>query len=121
MNTTATNRPPYSIRFPLTKEKTNYRRGHGPRYRLTVDRTGLRGARACIAGMIASALLYRDGIAARTSNTMLQRAERLGMRHAALWARVFAGQIRDDDARLDAVSAERTRLILAIVGKTSAA
>jgi hypothetical protein len=96
----------------MTRERTGYRRG--PRYRRVVDKSGLDGARFCAASMINSALLYRD--AAPHPRPEFNKADRLGMRLMALWARVFAGQIDGNDPRLDATQAERTALITAVCG-----
>ncbi|MBA4136745.1 MAG: hypothetical protein C0518_05460 [Opitutus sp.] len=109
---TAQPRNVYSIRFPMTKERTGYRRG--PRFRRVVDSTGLGGAPFCAARMINSAMLYRD--AAPHARAELNKADRLGMRVSALWARVFAGQIENDDPRIEAAQRERHELITAVAG-----
>lgn len=99
-------RPVYSIRFPMKKERTGYRRG--PRFRLVVDKAGLWGARSCAASMVNSAMLYRSQADAAADPR--QRAfYRASMRVMALWARVFAGHLENSDARIDAAQAESTR------------
>lgn len=98
---------PYSIRFPLKKERCSYDRR---RWRRVVDKSGLDGARFCAAGMVNGALLYRAE-ANGAATALRQKIARLGMRADALWARVFAGQIDQHDARLDAASQERGRLV----------
>jgi hypothetical protein len=105
------NRPPYSIRFPLITERT--RVGRKVFKRLKVDQTGLHGARFCAAGMVSSALLYRDAAPSQFPEraALYLRINRLGMRQSALWARLFAGQIKDNDPRLAAVDAERGELV----------
>lgn len=100
----------YSIRFPLVIVKT--RIGRHIYRALEADKTGLHGARLCAAGMITSAIHYRDRAAIIISQAELSdRIAKLGMRHSALWARVFAGQISGDDPRLDSVMEERRRLM----------
>lgn len=99
-------RPPYSIRFPIIKQRT--RVGRRVVVRLVADQTDLWGARFCAAGMVSSAMLYRD-----TAPSIFpeRRARylwlnRLQMRQSALWARLFAGQINEADPRLAEVTAE---------------
>lgn len=123
MNTTdsiTSDRPIYSIRFPLVKERTGNKRG--PRFRLVPDKSGLFGARACAAGMVAAAIHRRDSARkhvqeaarfAEMGDLRKARIERLSaererntMRRHALWARVWAGHIEDNDARLQKLSQE---------------
>lgn len=96
-------RPVYSIRFPMAKERTGYRRG--PRFRVVPDKTGLFGARKIAATMIGSALIRRDR-ANRETDARLVRYQRASMRMMALWARVWAGQMDQHDARIGAAQAE---------------
>lgn len=110
-------RPIYSIRFPLVKEKTGYRKG--PRYRLMADKSGLWGARACAAGMVSSAILYRDSHISKSPLGL--KLDRLQMRTSALWARVFAGHIEDTDARLLALEAECRALMTQFMASSWAA
>lgn len=109
-------RPVYSICFPLVKEKTGYRKG--PRYRLVPDKTGLHGARACAADMVGVAMLDRDH---RTTSPAHARINRLHMRISALWARVFAGHIESDDARLLAAHAACRELMKEFMAQSAAA
>ena len=110
----------YSIRFSFTRERTGYRRG--PRFRRIVDCSNLDGAQACAARMINSAMLYRDGrqpeFVAEKKAALGCRIARLGMRGSALWARVFAGQISQNDPRIDACTSERTRLVAEYCSQT---
>jgi len=105
-------RPVYGIKFPLVKERTKFRRG--PRFRLVVDKTGLWGARACAAGMVNSAMSYRDSALrqARDGSAAADRhrISRLHMRTMALWARIFAGQIDQADPRVEAASQEASAI-----------
>jgi hypothetical protein len=115
------NQPPYSIRFPLVIERTRY--GRRTVKRLKADNTGLHGARACAANMISLALLDRDSRPACAGTALAPlfcRIARLGMRQSALWARLFAGQIRDTDPRLAAVAAERHALVKTLALQTAA-
>lgn len=84
------------------------------------DKAGLSGARACAAGMVAAAIHRRDSAlahareAARLAELGDERGarvervaaelERQTMRGHALWARVFADHIDDQDARLQELS-----------------
>lgn len=108
---------PISIRFPLVKEKTGYRKG--PRFRRVPDKAGLHGAASCVVSMLHSSIIHRDS-AARPWVTLkvdqYRQIERAGMRLAALWARVFAGQIDQHDPRIDAASAEHSRLVAIYCG-----
>lgn len=97
-----------SIRFPLVNERTGARRG--PRYRRMPDKIGLHGAALCAASMIRAAVVMRDG-AAREPGSSYGAYCRVSMRQKALWARVFAGQIRDDDARLAEAAEQSARLV----------
>lgn len=94
-------RPVYGIRFAMTKERTGNRRG--PRFRIVPDESGLFGARKLAAGMVRTALGYRDSWKSET-HPMLVKMRRAQMRQMALWARVWAGQIDQDDARIDAAA-----------------
>ncbi len=106
-----------SIRFPLVKEKTGYRRG--PRYRLTPDTQQLNGAAGCAARMIACAMRKRDAARreakeARTSTAAaIVQIDRAAMRSHALWARLFARQITKDDPRVSAAEQHHTALVKA--------
>jgi hypothetical protein len=102
-------KPGYSIRFSFTREKTGLRRG--PRFHRVVNSAGLDGARFCAAKMLNGAIRYREASARHRENDLVARINRLSMRLDALWARVFAGQIDQHDARLDAVSNERSALM----------
>lgn len=103
----------YSIRFPLVVEKT--RCGRRILRRKVVDKTGLHGARACAAGMVTVAMSYRDQAPYRFAPELTRRLARLQMRQAALWARLFAGQICDADPRLGAVEAQIRPLVQQIL------
>lgn len=94
-----------SIRFPMTRERTGRRTG--PRYRRVVDRTGIFGAAFCAATSIKLSMSERE----HAKEGRQVQIYRLGMRIHALWARVFAGQIDQQDPRLEAAMAERTALI----------
>lgn len=106
---------PYSIKFPMTRERTGYRRG--PRFRRVVDKTGLHGARFCAASMINSAMLYRDAMPHRRPE--FNKVERLHMRVSALWARVFAGQLDQNDPRIDAASREASAIVRVVMAQFS--
>lgn len=107
-----------ALRFPLVRRRTGLRMG--PRYRLAVDTSKLYGAARCTANMLNAAMRSRDEAplvsrfapadAIRRQQLHL-RVARLSMRLNALWARVFAGQIRDDDARLTAAMAARSAVV----------
>ena len=107
-----------SLRFPLIRQRTGLRMG--PRYRRVVDTSSLYGAARCVASMLNAAMRSRDespmvarfapADAIRRQQLHL-RAARLSMRLSALWARVFAGQIRDDDPRLADAMAARSALV----------
>ena len=107
-----------ALRFPLVRRRTGLRMG--PRYRLAVDTSQLHGAARCTANMLNAAMRSRDesplvsrfapADAIRRQQLHL-RVARLSMRLNALWARVFAGQIRDDDARLTAAMAARSAVV----------
>ena len=112
-------RPVYSIRFPLVKEPTRARTG--PRFHRVPDKKGLDGALACAAGMVSIAVSYRDGLHLHAGNPESLRVERLGMRTAALWARVFAGHIKSDDPRLVSATTEKRRLVQAMIARTTVA
>lgn len=99
-------RPVHSVRFPLVKERTGYRRG--PRFRRVPDRSGLFGARSLAASMVGSAIIHRDR-AARETDQRLVRWQRATMRLMALWARVWAGHIEQTDPRIDAAANEAHR------------
>jgi hypothetical protein len=90
----------------MTKERTGKRTG--PRFRLVVDKTGLWGARACAAGMVNSAISYRRS-AEGVTDPRHRAFYRASMRTMALWARIFAGHIEQDDARIAEAQAESTR------------
>lgn len=104
-----------SIRFPMVREKTGYRRG--ARYRLTPDTKQLNGAAGCAARMIACAMRSRDSALrdakeARTGTAVTSiQIDRAAMRTHALWARVFARQITQDDARVSAAEKRHTALV----------
>ena len=107
-----------ALRFPLIRQRTGRRMG--PRYRRVVDTSHLHGAGRCAASMINAAMCYRDEAplisrfapaAAIRRQQLHLRVARLGMRMSALWARVFAGQLRDDDPRLTAAMAARSALV----------
>jgi hypothetical protein len=95
------------IKFPMVKERTGLPRG--PRFRLRPDKSGLSGAAACTAGMIALAMNYRDAERRRVSDTvstydpefaqLCHRIARWQVRNAALWARRFSRRIAADDPR----------------------
>jgi hypothetical protein len=108
---------PYSIKFPMTRERTGYRRG--PRFRRVVDKTGLDGARFCAASMINSAMLYRDAVPHLRPE--FNQVDRLHMRVSALWARVFAGQIDQHDPRIDAASKQASALVQVALAQFSTA
>ncbi len=93
-----------TIKFPLRRADRSRRSPRVP------DKTGLHGAAACAAGMITCAVVKREA-AGRERSPLLRRLDRAGMRHAALMARLFAGQIADADPRLDAAEAERRSLL----------
>jgi len=113
---------PISIRFPLVKEKTGNRRG--PRFRRVPSKAGLQGAASCACSMLHSAIIHREsaqGPGYSVKNADLhRRIERVGMRVAALWARVFAGQVDQHDARLDAAMSEKSRLVDLYCGRAAA-
>lgn len=107
-----------SLRYPLIRQRTGLRMG--PRYRLAVDASKLHGAARCTANMLNASMRSRDeyAVASRAPLFVASRRQqlhlrvaRLSMRLSALWARVFAGQIRDDDARLTAAMAARSALV----------
>jgi hypothetical protein len=114
---------PISIRFPMTKEKTGNRRG--PRFRRVPDKSALNGAARCAAGMVACAILKRDSSlridAWHKDPSAAQVIDRAAMRSHALWARLFAGQIADNDPRLAAAQARHTELVRAYCGNSLAA
>lgn len=95
-------RPVYSIRFPMVRERTGYRRG--PRFRRVPDPSSLSGARGCACRMVRVAMMDRDS-AARATDPEHARWHRATMRANALWARLFAGQIAEDDPRMEAARA----------------
>ena len=107
-----------SLRYPLIRQRTGRR--IGPRYRLAIDTATLHGAARCVGSMLNAAMRSRDESpmvsrfappdAIRRQQLHL-RVTRLSMRLHALWARVFAGQIRDDDPRLAAACATRAALV----------
>jgi hypothetical protein len=111
---------PFSIRFPLVIERS--RVGRRVFRRLVADKTGLRGAQYCAAGMITCALGHRDTRHSQFPDLVetYRKIARLGMRESALWARVFARQIDQHDPRLDAVAAERRRLVQEFCARTAA-
>ncbi len=99
-----------SIKFPMVKERTGHRRG--PRFHLRPDRAGLHGATFCAATMISKALSHRDWAPyAGVRDAARAKIERLHMRLASLWARVFAGQIDQHDLRIDATQAALTAAV----------
>lgn len=102
-----------TIKFPMIKERTGYRRG--PRYVIRPDRTGLYGAAFCAASMISKALSHREWApyVGTRDEPARARIERLNMRRASLWARCFAGQIDTEDPRLDAVQIQLTDAVAA--------
>ena len=103
-------RPKYSIRFPLIKERIKHARRGEKRFRFVPDKSKLSGARSCAAGCISSAILYRGSWMSQSTSDTIRRMNRLGMRAMALWARVFASQIDANDNRLKEVEGERIRL-----------
>ena len=104
-------KPTISIKFPMRKERTGRRTG--PRFRLVPDKAGLHGAAFCAAGMVGLALSHRERrpYSSASDTPRFHRIERLQMRLAALWARVFAGQIDQHDPRLDAAQGQISALI----------
>lgn len=107
-----------SLRFPLIRQRTGLRMG--PRYRRVVDTSSLYGAARCVASMLNAAMRSRDEVplvprfapASEIRRQQLhRRVARMSMRLSALWARVFAGQLRDDDPRLTATMAARSALV----------
>lgn len=108
---------PFSIRFPLIVERS--RSGRRVFRRLVADKTGLRGAKYCAAGMITCALSHRDTRHSQFPALVEthRKIARLGMRESALWARVFARQIDQHDPRLAAASAQRHALVIAFCNR----
>ena len=116
-----------SIRFPLRKERIKGA-GRGPRFRRTVDTTGLQRAAECAARMVSCAMRHRDA-AARVAAQLRQpgfrdrsgfyaltvRLSRHSMREAALWARQFAKGIAADDPRWAELKASYEPLRAALV------
>jgi hypothetical protein len=110
--------PRYSIRFDWSYSR------RARRWEVVTD--GLYGARACAARMISVADSYRASsqrpLGADSPVTRcIARMNRLQMRTSALWARIFAGHIGNDDARLreaearlDALREELNRLAEAL-------
>lgn len=99
-----------SIRFPLVKVPTGSRTG--PRYHRRPDKTGLHGAAACAANLVTLAMSHRDDRPLRYDDPVEhRRRHRMQMRHAALWARVFAGQIDQHDPRIDESQARISALL----------
>ena len=114
-----------SLRFPLKKDRKT-------KARMPEKIDDMHGAAACIAGMIRAAIHCRvtaetkmreAAICDDIDNAMSRRAaniariearrQRRTMRSHALWARVFADQVRDNDARLDAISQALTNDLVA--------
>ena len=110
---------PLSLRFPMTRERTGNRRG--PRFRRIPDKTGLSGAAACTAGMIIAAIHRRESLHSRSPEPTLRRFARLQMRGHALWARIFAGQVSQDDPRVERVRNEIAALVTDFCGTSQAA
>jgi hypothetical protein len=98
-------RPRYSIKFPLVKERIKHAGRRGPRYQLVVDRTGLVGARAAAAGMVAIAMSERREIRTETDPITL-RWRKAKLRIHSMWARVFAGHFDFHDPRYSIADAE---------------
>ena len=120
MENMTTARPVYVIKFPLVKVRTGSRTG--PRFRRVPDKTGLHGARACAAGMVTKALNHRDwqpyaGVRDAEARRPMERAN---MRLAALWARVFAGQIDQHDPRINATQVRVSAMVAAYCQSTAA-
>lgn len=111
-----------SLHYPMIREATGNRRG--PRFRRVPDRSGLRGAALCVAGMVTCAIRKRDlarqPLWASEVAVVSARVDRVVMRSHALWARVFAGQIRNDDPRLIEAEALSKRLVAELCAKTEA-
>ena len=101
----------FSIKFPIVRVRPGYSR----RILRVIDTTGLTGARACAARSLNGAIRYRDerqpSYLSVEEAAMARRIALLGMRADALWARVFAGQIANDDPRIDQAMTERTGLV----------
>jgi hypothetical protein len=96
-----------SLRFP--------RRYVRRRRQWEVDTAGLHGAAGCAARMVALAESYRRmserpmGRASAVRHCIV-RMNRLQMRSCALWARIFARQVEQGDARLGEVEARLNAL-----------
>lgn len=120
---TSATEPTYGIRFPLVKVAIEPRPRTGPRTEIVPDKTGLHGARACIAGMVTAAI-HRRAVAEKALRAAARheqfsdyraaniarieaRNAREQMRSHALWARVFAQHINDNDPRLEEISARQ--------------
>ena len=90
----------------MVKVRTGLRTG--PRFIRRPDKARLHGAAFCAASMISKALSHRDWTpyTPALDESHRGRIERLNMRLASLWARVFAGQIDAHDPRLDAMQAQ---------------
>lgn len=107
----------------MVKEKTGHRRG--PRFRRVPDKSKLSGAARCAAGMVECAMRKRDASlrldAWHKDPSGAQLIDRAAMRSHALWARLFAGQIADNDPRLAAAQARHTELVRTYCGHSLAA
>lgn len=89
---------PLSLRAPLVREKTGWRTGQ--RYHLVPKVDGASGAHKCALHAVAAAIHRRD-FARRMESPAEKRFHRATMRVLALWARIFAGHINQNDTRLE--------------------